>query len=228
MRDVVERGRIDPEPEEYGRSVLGARLDVWLPDGEVELLVMAGIHGEEPEGTVALSRAMRTLGGRPRGVACVLAANPDGISRGTRGNANGVDLNRNFPTSDWRAGEVTHRWTLERESEVLLSTGAAAGSEPEVAGFVALVERLRPKQVVALHGPLSCIDDPEGSALGRWLSKRTAMPLVDGVGYPTPGSFGTWGKENGVGVITYEFPPVSLEAVFHHHVGVLVELLATG
>ena len=34
--------------------------------------------------------------------------NPDGMSKNTRTNSNGVDLNRNFPTKNWgRTKEIT-------------------------------------------------------------------------------------------------------------------------
>lgn len=51
------------------------------------------------------------------------------------------------------------------------------------------------------------------------------MPLVQGVGYPTPGSFGTWGAEQGVSVVTYEFPLITPDEAIRRHVPVLVELL---
>jgi len=79
--------------------------------------------------------------------------------------------------------------------------------------------------VVALHAPLACIDDPNDSLLGRWLSERTGLPLVPDVGYPTPGSFGTWGAERGLPVVTYEFGPTTPDAAVREHVPVLVDLL---
>ena len=60
--------------------------------------------------------------------------------------------------------------------------------------------------MVALHAPLACIDDAESGPLAQWLAKKTGLPLVSDVGYPTPGSFGTWGGEQGIRVVTYEFP----------------------
>jgi murein peptide amidase A len=51
------------------------------------------------------------------------------------------------------------------------------------------------------------------------------MPLVMDVGYPTPGSFGSWGADHGVPVVTYEFPLAATEVLMRDHVPVLVELL---
>jgi protein MpaA len=188
-------------------------------------LVFSGIHGEEPETTYALSRALRQLVDPPEHCAVVLAANPDGLIRGTRGNANGVDLNRNFPSKDWRAGPVTHRSTIEDKSDVLLTTGDRPASEPEVQALLALIEELQPRAVVALHAPLACVDDANDSPFGRRLAQRTGMPLVRDVGYPTPGSLGSWGSDNGVAVVTYEFPLAATEVLMRDHVPVLVELL---
>lgn len=155
----------------------------------------------------------------------VLSANPDGMLRGTRGNARGVDLNRNFPSKDWQAEPVTHRSTIEDRSDVLLSTGESPASEPETRALLSLIDALKPRAVVALHAPLACIDDANDSELGRRLAQRTGMPLVRDVGYPTPGSFGSWGSENGVPVVTYEFPLAATEILMRDHVPVLVELL---
>ncbi|HNV73946.1 MAG TPA: murein tripeptide amidase MpaA [Gemmatimonadaceae bacterium] len=218
-------GTIPWAPATYGRSVLGLPLEVWRPTGRCELLVFASIHGEEPETTYALSRALRQLAEPLAHAAVVLAANPDGLVRGTRCNARGVDLNRNFPSSNWQAMPVTCRSTIEDPSDVVLSTGAHAGSEPEVQALIALIGELQPASVVALHAPLACIDDANGSALGARLAARTGMPFVRDVGYPTPGSFGSWGAEHGVPVITYEFPLAATEVLMRDHVPALVELL---
>jgi protein MpaA len=189
------------------------------------MLIFAAIHGEESETTLALSRALRQLPEPSPHCAVVLAANPDGLLRGTRGNARGVELNRNFPTRDWRPDPVAHRFTLEDPRDVLLSPGSNAGSEPETQALLALLADLTPEVVIALHAPLGCIDDANQSALGRWLAERTGMPFVADVGYPTPGSFGTWGREHELPVITYEFPLADADALVRDHVPVLVELL---
>lgn len=54
----------------------------------------------------------------------VLAVNPDGCQLGLRANANGVDLNRNFPAANWRSGDTVYRWNSAAEArDVKLSTG---------------------------------------------------------------------------------------------------------
>lgn len=225
LRPRQDQGTIQWEPDVYGRSHLGNALEVWRPAGPCRVLVFAAIHGEEPETTAALSRALRHLAEPSPHCAVVLAANPDGLIRGTRGNARGVELNRNFPTEDWRADPVMHRSTLDAPRDVALSPGDAPGSEPETQALITLIAELKPEAVVALHAPLACIDDANDSELGRWLSERTGLPLVPDVGYPTPGSFGTWGAEQGLPVVTYEFPLTTPDQTTREQVPVLVDLL---
>ncbi len=226
LRPRQQIGTIPLNPESYGRSHLGNELEVWRPGGACRLLVFAGIHGEEPETTFALSRALRQLSEPSAHCAVVLAANPDGLIRGTRGNARGVDLNRNFPTQDWQPDPVAHRSTLDDPRDVLLSPGSAPASEPETRALIELIGDLEPESVVALHAPLACIDDAKQGPLAHWLARQTGLRLVGDVGYPTPGSFGTWGAEQGIGVVTYEFPLTTTDAIVREQVPVLVDLLA--
>ncbi len=226
LRSRQEWGTLPLEPDTYGRSRLGLPLEVWHPRGDCKLLLFAGIHGEEPETTSALSRALRQLSDPSPHCAVVLAANPDGLIRGTRANAQGVDLNRNFPASDWLPDPVTHRSTLDDPMDVVLSPGEHPGSEPEAKALMSLIDELKPNAVIALHAPLACIDEASESPLGVWLAERTGLPLVSGVGYPTPGSFGSWGAEQGIAVVTYEFPLASTDELVREHVPVLVELLS--
>jgi protein MpaA len=184
------------------------------------------VHGEEGEGVTLLSTALRAL---PEGaLRCdvVLGLNPDGLARGTRGNARGVDLNRNLPASNWRGEPVPYRRTLEDPRDVVLSPGAHAGSEPETCAFLTLVEQCTPRLIVTVHAPLACIDDPAETGIGRWLAERTGLAHVSDVGYPTPGSLGSWGAEQGIPIVTWELEREASEVLIRRHLDTVVALLA--
>jgi protein MpaA len=229
VRPVKKRGIFEGEPTVYGHSVNQTPLEVW-GDGSVnvDLLIFAGIHGEEPDTTVLLSRALRSTSRRSPTCAVVLCANPDGLRQGTRGNANGVDLNRNFPSANWQAEPVTHRWHTDSDSTVLLSPGTAPASEPEVQALIQLVTHLEPACVVSLHSPLGLIDDPESTALGGLLAERTGMPRTVLPNHHTPGSFGSWMQDRGIPSITYELPSMSVWDMLPVHLPILHELLERG
>jgi protein MpaA len=113
------------------------------PGAAHRVLVVGCIHGSEPAG-LALTRRL-IAAGAPAGTEIVVvpALNPDGCARGTRGNAHGVDLNRNFP-SNW--ARIGHRGDLQY-------SGPRPLSEPESRYAVALVERLRPQITIWFHQP---------------------------------------------------------------------------
>ena len=224
---IEDRGVLHTTPIVIGRSVLGAPIELFLPEeGGIDLLLIAGIHGEESDGTILLSRTLRSLTKPLSRCGVILSLNPDGVSRGTRGNARGVDLNRNFPASNWTPGNVLHRWSHGGEQLVRLSTGTYAGSEPETQALLGVIDRFQPREVIAIHGPLACVDDPLLSPRGRWLAQRTGLPLVSEIGYPTPGSFGTWATAQKLSVITWEFPAESVWHLTERYGPIIAELMS--
>jgi protein MpaA len=221
-----ERGVIRHGTSPYGASVDGVPLTVYLPgSGGAELVVLAAIHGDEPETTVAVSEALRCIPHEDLRAAVILCGNPDGMLRGTRGNARGVDLNRNFPTSNWSPAPVFYKSRKADARDIALSTGAEPGSEPETRALIALIERLAPRAVVSLHSALACVDDAGSSHLGRELARRCELPLVGDIGYATPGSMGTWAGERGLNLVTWELEDLSLYAVKDRNVSVLIDLM---
>lgn len=143
-RPRTERGAFPPGTEHYGRSFLGAPL-IWFPAPEPDRtsgLIIAGTHGDENSSIVTLSCALRTLAPDLRRHHVILTVNPDGCQLGLRANARGVDLNRNFPAANWRAGETVYRWNSSaQERDVVLLTGEKPGSEPETRRCVSLFIR---------------------------------------------------------------------------------------
>ncbi|MCF0223863.1 MAG: murein tripeptide amidase MpaA [Fibrobacter sp.] len=216
------RGKLQLPLKEYGRSVLGCPL-LYIPcKGACRLLVVAGIHGEESETTFLLSRCLRAFETIFDHTAFVLCANPDGMTLGTRGNANGVDLNRNFSTTNWKPQTVLSRSVIESNRDTALFSGECAESEPETQCLVRLMENLSPQTILSIHAPLACIDAPEKTRLVHTLCSAFHLPWIPDIGYPTPGSLGTWCKErskkqNPIDCITLELPRMSLEALFDRY-----------
>ncbi|MEO8218365.1 MAG: murein tripeptide amidase MpaA [Acidobacteriota bacterium] len=221
-----DRGVIRHPSKPYGTSADGIPLTVYLPQSnEADLLILASIHGDESETPVVVSEALRCIPMQDLSAAVVLCANPDGAVRGTRGNARGVDLNRNFPTSNWSAEPVCYKSRAGDPRDIALSPGSHGASEPETVALLALLEDLKPLAIVSLHAALACIDDAGGSTLGRQLAERCGLPLLTEIGYPTPGSMGTWAGEQGLSLVTYEVEAASLYDLKDRHVPVMIDLM---
>jgi predicted deacylase len=132
------------------------------------VLVIGNLHGDEKAGLRVVER-LRTAR-LPAGVDLWLvpSLNPDGTARGTRTNARGVDLNRNFPHAWARAGRGTAKYS-----------GPRAASEPETRALMAFVRRHPPRTTVVLHQPLFGVDSyrAKSMALVRDLSAATGLPV---------------------------------------------------
>jgi protein MpaA len=122
-----------------GRAIVPVVLG--SPAAAHRVLVVGCIHGNETAGIAIVKQLIHA--GAPAGteIVAVTSVNPDGCARGTRQNAHGVDLNRNFPSNWARLG---HRGTFQW-------SGPRPLSEPETRYAVALVERLQPQITIWFH-----------------------------------------------------------------------------
>ncbi len=147
-----------------GRAIVATR--VGAADAAVRVLVVGDVHGNEPAGEAIVARLRRA---RLDGVALYLVrtANPDGRVLGTRQNARGVDLNRNFPWR-WRTGP---RGTY--------FPGPKAGSEPETRALMRLVRQVRPQLAIYYHQHMGITVRAPGadSSVQRIYARRTGLPL---------------------------------------------------
>jgi murein peptide amidase A len=158
--------RIDAGQSVQGRRIVAVRRG--HSDAPVRVLVSGSIHGTEPAGH-AVIRRLRQLA-PPDGVQVwtVRTFNPDGARRGTRQNARGVDLNRNFP-SRWRGGG--------RPFDTYYP-GRRVASEPETRALMRLVRRIRPDLSIHYHQALRIVNLTGGPdpALVRDYARRSGLP----------------------------------------------------
>jgi murein peptide amidase A len=163
------------------------------------VLVLGGVHGDEPEGIEAcLGLIQRWITGFPLRlrVTVVPALNIDGVLRSRRVNAHGVDLNRNMATNDWSPETTSSSH----------HPGPAPNSEPETRALVRWLDDHRPVFVLSLHSwkPLlitngSC--QHQAAVIAKW----TGYSIQDSVGFPTPGCLGAYcGRERDMPTLTYE------------------------
>lgn len=209
--------------EKLGQSVKGKAIDAYYFGHGPELVVFFGaFHGNEPESAKLMFRFVAHLQSHPellqgRTAIIVPVVNPDGLAREGRRNANEVDLNRNYPTSNWNSeGEGTDYWG-----------GKAPASEPETQIVVDLLERFQPVRIISVHAPYRCVNfDGPAEKLAHLLSQENGYKVEPSIGYPTPGSFGTYaGIEKKIPTITLELPPEGTEDVWKDNRRALVKAL---
>jgi len=220
--------------EEVGRSRGGLPLCVFLPRRRAPLdgLLLAALHGEEPETLLLARRLLERVPAEASGWALLPCANPDGVLAGTRQNAAGVDVNRNFPAGSW-SPEPSFTYPpgcLDRRSPHRTnrsSSGTAPASEPETQAVLRLVDELDPALLLDLHSPLACLvpTAEAPAAVVEALSTSAELPVVPDVGSPTPGALRGWCAEVGRPAITYEVEHAPLPALCARHLPGLEALL---
>lgn len=124
-----------------------------------KILVISLIHGDETEAGVLgrfwLERLSKLDARNSWRV--IPVANPDGVKKKTRANANGVDLNRNFPTVDWSSDAIKY-WEKGAQKSPRKFPGYSPASEKEVRCLINHIEDYTPQFVISIHTPLKVLD----------------------------------------------------------------------
>ncbi|TMK80093.1 MAG: murein peptide amidase A [Actinobacteria bacterium] len=145
------------------------------PDAPHRILVVGCIHGDEPAGIAIAERLEGMTVPKEIDLWVITSSNPDGVAQRTRTNADGVDLNRNFP---WR-------WRpIGRQGDRHYS-GPRPLSEPESRLLAREIERLRPEITIWFHQPFGVVDQSGGDvAIERRFASLAGLPLQRLPRYP--------------------------------------------
>jgi protein MpaA len=125
--------------------------------GSVFKLIVSGIHGGSEWNTIQLAdQLIAYLTDHPERIPTDTSLfilrdlNPDGTARSLgvdgRVNANGVDLNHNWPynwQADWSRDGC---WSWRQ-----VTGGASAGSEPEVRNLIEFIDKIKPVALISYH-----------------------------------------------------------------------------
>ena len=192
-----------PQRTVQGRSIYTR--DVISPDARVRVLVVGAMHGDELSSSALalqwIAQAQDT--GSNVQWRFIPMLNPDGVfaKPSRRTNANGVDLNRNFPTPNWKR-EAAYYWEQRTRRDPRRWPGPQPLSEPESRYLNAQMRAFKPHLIVSIHAPYGLLDYDGPSTPPPKLGRL----YLDQVGI-FPGSLGNFGGiQQGMPVVTIELP----------------------
>ena len=157
------------------------------------VVVIGCFHGDEPQGKYLIEKYLETK--QDTNLLFIPCLNKYGYEHNVRTNINGVDLNRNFPTKNWILSKKDNFYG-----------GKEPASEEETRFIIDIIEKNKPKLILTLHAPYKVVNyDGPAKEIAEKISAIINYPIEESIGYPTPGSFGTWaGIERKIPTITLE------------------------
>ncbi|SHU17876.1 murein peptide amidase A [Mycobacteroides abscessus subsp. abscessus] len=183
-----------------GTSVQGRPIRArTVGNGPRSVLFIGGVHGDEAEGAYTADKLPQAVldAGLAGAVTLTIVedANPDGRAAGSRENANGVDINRNFPSTNFSHGTAAY--------------GTTPLSQPESRAIYDSIEKTTPTLIIAMHawaGKRFVNYDGPAKEIAQRFSATTGLPVEASTEFAaTPGSLGSYaGRDRGIPILTVE------------------------
>ena len=210
----------------FGKSsldlpIFGFKFEHEAQKNSKHVLVLGGVHGDETEGVTLCRALIGKLSKEPLSnlrVTLVPEFNIEGVLLKTRQNYFGIDLNRNLPTKDWSS----------EYSKIRYFPGKGPASENENQALVSFLEKNKVDFIISLHSwkPMLNVNG-DCSPIANHISEKTDYIIKEDIGYPTPGSLGTYtGLEQGLPTLTYELQKgIDMEEVLRVHLNPIYQSL---
>jgi len=173
-----------------GTSVMGTPIEAVRlgTKGGVVIVVVGVIHGNEAAGLLIADALQQSV--VPKGIDLwvIPTMNPDGTALDQRGNANQVDLNRNFPYNWARMGKPGY-WQY---------AGKSKASEPETKAIVTFMREIKPALGIWYHQDLNIISPGTGleGTMRSTYSRLTGIPIKRITGGTYTGVAATWQRRS--------------------------------
>lgn len=157
-----------------------------------KILIIGVFHGDEWQGEYFINSYLKNSKEPKKNEVYYI---PRLNNNAERKNKRGVDLNRNFPTKNWIKSENNDYFGGEKPN-----------SEIETKFLVDLIDKNDFSAIITLHAPYKVINyDGPALELAQKIQKFINYKITSDIGYPTPGSFGTYcGIERNIPTITLE------------------------
>lgn len=188
-----------------GTSVRGRPITAYqFGSGSNPVVYVGAMHGSESNAKRLMTEWFNELNAHSdklggRSLVVIPSANPDGVAAGSRLNARGVDLNRNFPANDWKS-----MVTSPESPNPSPAGGPSPLSEPESSALAAYIRRVSPRVVISFHSAAAVVEANEaGDSVGiasayasraryRAVPKSQSAPVFK---YDTTGAMEDWMRD---------------------------------
>lgn len=212
-----------------GQSVQGRSITAYrFGDGTSKIVFVGGMHGNERSSVATMNALIDYLENRAheipahRQIIIIPNHNPDAYAKNSRTNANNVDLNRNFPTPDWKPEvQIPGGTTLPHGG------GHNPLDQPETAALANYIQAQRPRLVLTYHAVARVVisnDASDSISLGQAYGRRSGYRFatnaaIDAGGtfdYATTGEFEDWVATLGIPALLVELATMSRNELSTH------------